>query len=511
MSVLEYLMQGFTVAIDPMNFIYCIVGCFLGTLVGVLPGLGPTAGMAMLIPLTIGMPPVTAIIMLAGIYYGSMYGGSTTAILINCPGEAASVPTALDGYPLTLQGRSGPALGMAAIASFIAGTFGVVMLTILGPVLSDVALKFGPPENCALMCLGLTIIVSLAGKSIIKGLISGLAGLFLSTIGIDPIWGVGRFAFTTRFLGGVDFISVVVGLFAIAEILGKSQDALIKLPPVPKGIKALLPNTKDFMDSRWTFVRSSVLGFFIGILPGASSSVASFMAYDLEKKVSRHPEKFGSGAIEGVAAAEGANNSAVAGGMVPLMTLGLPVSAPMAVLLGALMVHGLQPGPLLFTKDAAFSWGLIASMYMGNIILVILNLPLVPLWARLAQVPYHIMAPIILVLSLIGTYSVRSSMFDVWVALIFGLIGYGMNKHEYPTPPLVLGLILGPMLEATLRQSLTLSGGSLSIFFIRPISASLLVLAFVSLCVSIIGRVRNMQKGRSIWFSGEEVDTEDIK
>ena len=298
MGVIQQLIQGFSVAASFQNLLYCTVGCFLGTLVGVLPGLGPTAGMAMLIPITAGLPPVTAMIMLCGIYYGSMYGGSTTAILINCPGEAASVPTALDGYPMTLQGRAGPALGMAAISSWIAGTFGVVMLSILGPALSDVALKFGPVENFSLMCLGLTIIVSLAGKSLVKGLISGLLGLFLSTVGIDPIWGTGRLAYTTDLLGGIDFISVIVGLFAIAEVLNKSQQVFQKMPPVPRGLRALLPNRKDMADSTGAFVRSSLLGFFIGILPGVSSSVASFMAYDLEKKFSRHPDKFGHGAID---------------------------------------------------------------------------------------------------------------------------------------------------------------------------------------------------------------------
>lgn len=498
------VLQGLALAFNPLNLLYCVVGCFLGTLVGVLPGLGPTAGMAMLIPLTAGLKPVTALIMLAGIYYGSMYGGSTTAILINCPGEAASVPTALDGYPLTLKGRSGPALGMSAISSWVAGTFGVIMLSILGPALSDVALKFGPAENFSLMCLGLTIIVSLAGKSLVKGILSGLAGLLLSTIGIDPIWGTGRFAYTTNLLGGLDFISVIVGLFAIAEVLNKSQGIIHKLPPIPKGFRALLPNKQDFKDSRGAFVRSSILGFFIGILPGASASVASFMAYDLEKKVSKHPEKFGHGAIEGIAAAEGANNAACSGGMVPLMTLGLPVSAPMAVLLGALMVHGLQPGPLLFTNNADFVWGLIASMYLGNLILLILNLPLVPMWAKLALVPQYIMAPIILVLSLIGTYSVRNSMFDVWVAVIFGFVGYWMNKMEYPTAPMVLGLLLGPMLEAAMRQSLTISGGSPTIFLVKPISATLLVLAVISIALSIYGRIREKKRGKSLFFSGEE-------
>lgn len=503
MGVIQQLIQGFSVAASFQNLLYCTVGCFLGTLVGVLPGLGPTAGMAMLIPITAGLPPVTAMIMLCGIYYGSMYGGSTTAILINCPGEAASVPTALDGYPMTLQGRAGPALGMAAISSWIAGTFGVVMLSILGPALSDVALKFGPVENFSLMCLGLTIIVSLAGKSLVKGLISGLLGLFLSTVGIDPIWGTGRLAYTTDLLGGIDFISVIVGLFAIAEVLNKSQQVFQKMPPVPRGLRALLPNRKDMVDSTGAFVRSSLLGFFIGILPGVSSSVASFMAYDLEKKFSRHPDKFGHGAIEGIAAAEGANNSAVSGGMVPLMTLGLPVSAPMAVLLGALMVHGLQPGPLLFSKDATFVWGLIASMYIGNLILLILNLPLVPLWARLSLVPQYIMSPVILVLSLVGTYTVRNSMFDVWMAVLFGIVGYYMNKCKFPTPPLVLGLILGPMFEAALRQSLTLSQGSAAIFVQKPISLALLVAAVLSVVLSMVGRAREKRIGKALLFAEE--------
>jgi len=497
MEVISKLMLGFSVALTPINLLYCFVGVTIGTLIGVLPGIGPTAGIAILIPVSLSLPPTTAIIMLAGIYYGSMYGGSTTAILINTPGEAASIPTALDGYKLARQGRAGAALAMAAMASFIAGTISIIGLMLLAPPLASVALAFGPPEYFSLMFLGLTIVVSLAGKSLIKGLISALLGVMISTIGVDPISGIERFSYgNANLLAGIDFISVVVGLFAITEILINAEESMIEV--FKTKLKGLWPTLQDWKDSKGALIRSSILGFLIGLLPGASASVAAFICYDVEKKWSKHPEKFGQGVIEGVAAPEGANNSAVAGGLVPLLTLGIPPSAPLAVLLGALMIHGLRPGPLLFEQNPNFVWGLIGSMYIGNIMLLVLNLPLVGFWARLIKVPYPILAPVVLALCVIGSYGVRNNMLDVWIALFFGVLGFFMRKLDFPAAPVILSIILAPMIENALRQSLGISRGSILIFFTRPISAGLLILAAVSLTLSVYGRIKESSKTQQL-------------
>jgi len=488
-EVLHYLATGFSIALTPTNLLYCFIGTLIGTLVGVLPGIGATVSIAILTPISVGLGPTTALIMLAGIYYGAMYGGSTTAILINIPGEAASVATTLDGYQMARQGRAGPALGMSAIASFVAGTLSLVLLMILATPLASYALAFGPPEYFSLMALGLTIVVSLAGKSMAKGLLAGLLGMLLSTIGLEPVTGQNRFTFNNvNLMAGIDFVAVVVGLFAIPEVLENMEGATLEVYETK--LKNLFPTLEDWRRSAGAMIRSTLIGFFIGVLPGSSGAVAAFMAYDVEKKVSKHPEKFGKGAIEGVAASEGANNAAVSGAMVPLLSLGIPVSAPMAVLLGAFMIHGLKPGPMLFEKSPEFVWALIASMYVGNVLLLILNLPLVGLWAQLIRVPYPFLAPGILVLCLIGAYGIRNSFFDVGIAFAMGILGYGMRKLEYPTAPVVLGLILSPMLESALRQSLTISKGSLAIFVVRPISLVLLFLTAVSILASIYSRRR---------------------
>jgi putative tricarboxylic transport membrane protein len=487
MEILNNLLNGFAIALTPNSLIFCFIGVLLGTLIGVLPGIGPTAGIAMLIPISSGMDPTTAIIMLAGMYYGSMYGGSTTAILINTPGEAASVITAVDGYQMARQGRAGAALSMAAIASYVAGTASLIGLMLLAPPLAELALRFGPSEYFALMLLGMTIVVGLAGKSLTKGLISAAIGMMLATIGLDPQDGSARFTFDSVLLmGGIDFISMVVGLFAITEVLQGVEEKAVSM--IQTKVKNLRPTREDWKESSGALVRGSLIGFFVGLLPGASAAVASFIAYDVEKKVSKNPEKFGKGAIAGVAAPEGANNAATGGGMVPLLTLGIPSSAPLAVLLGALMLHGLRPGPLLFQDNPGFVWGLIASMYIGNIMLLVLNLPLVGWWARLAAIPFPVLGPMNLVLCFVGTYSVRNNMFDVWVALLFGVIGYVMKKLDIPTVPLVLAAILGPMLEQFLRQALTLSHGSLGIFFTRPISLILVLAAVASVAFSLYSR-----------------------
>jgi putative tricarboxylic transport membrane protein len=489
LEILSHLGLGFGIALQPLNLLFALIGATLGTLIGVLPGIGPTATIAMLLPISTGMDPTTAIIMMAGIFYGSMYGGSTTAILINTPGEAASVITVLDGYQMTRQGRAGAALGMAAISSFIAGTFSVVGLMLLAPPLADFALSFGPPEHFSLMLLGLSVVISLAGKSLVKGLLSCAAGMIISMIGIDPIEGNPRLTFgITEFISGIDFISLIVGLFAIPEVLQGIEEKARSFATTH--LKGIFPTWQDWKDSFGAIWRGSVIGFFVCLLPGSSGSVAAFLTYDLEKKLSKHPEKFGTGLIEGVAGPEGANNAATGGGMVPLLTLGIPNSAPLAVLLGALMIHGLRPGPLLFSKNPDFVWALIASMYIGNVMCLVLNLPMVGLWARLARIPFPFLGPAVLALCFVGTYGVRNNMFDVFMAALFGLLGYFMKKLAIPSMPMVLAVILGPTFEAALRQALTISKGSFSIFLTRPISLVILVAAACSIVYSLYSRMK---------------------
>jgi putative tricarboxylic transport membrane protein len=489
-DVLNALALGFSVALSPPNLLACAFGVLIGTLVGVLPGIGAAAGIALLTALTAGLDATTALIMLAGIYYGAMYGGSTSAILLNMPGEAASVMTAVDGYRLALQGRAGPALGMAAIASFVAGTLSLCGLVLLAPPLADLALAFGPSESFALTVLGLSVAVSLAGRSLLRGLAATLLGLLLGMVGLDPQTGVPRFVFgTSQLLAGFEVVSILVGLYAVAEVLASAEQQPKRLPV--GRLTELFPSAEDWRRSAGALGRSPFVGFCLGLLPGGSPAIASFLAYTVEKRLSRHPARFGSGAIEGVAAAEGANNAATSGGFVPLFTLGIPTTASLAMLLGALMIHGLRPGPLLFQSRPDVVWGLIASMYIGNLLLLVLNLPLVGIWASLTRIPYAVLAPLILALSFVGTYSIRNSLFDVWVMVAFGLIGYAFQKRDYPTVPLVLALILGPTLESTLRQALALSRGDPTIFLVRPISASLLLLALVSVGLALYERWRS--------------------
>lgn len=482
-DTLHNLLLGFQVALLPQNLFFCFVGVVLGTLIGVLPGIGPVTGVAILIPITFGMDATTALITMAGVYYGAMYGGSTTSILINLPGESASVMTTLDGYQMARKGRAGPALGMAAIASFIAGTFSVVMLTLIAPPLADFAVSFGPPEYFALTFMGLTLVTSLTGKSMIKGLISGIFGLLLACVGVDALSGSPRFTYNQVYLlDGFGFIPVAVGLFAISEVLINSEEVFEPIFVQAKiSIRSLFPNLQDWKDSLGALWRGSLIGFIVGVLPGAGATIASFLAYGVEKRVSKHPEKFGTGVIEGVAAPEGANNAATGGAMVPLLTLGIPGSGTTAVLMGALLIHGLRPGPLLFSTHPDFVWGLIASMYVGNILLLILNMPLIGLWVSFLRVPYKILMPLIVAISATGVFATDNNIFDVWVMLIFGVIGYFMRKLDFPLAPTVLALVLGPMVERSLRQALAMSQGDVSIFFSRPISAVLVIIALVSL------------------------------
>jgi putative tricarboxylic transport membrane protein len=471
------LWLGLTVAFSPLNLLYCLLGVFLGTAVGVLPGLGPAAAIALLLPATYAIPPTAAIIMLAGIYYGAMYGGSTTSILMNVPGEAASVVTCIDGYQMARQGRAGPALGMAAFASFIAGTFGIVGLMFIGPPLARIALRFGPPEYFALTVVGLTLVSFLGGTSVLKGLIMAAVGLLVGSVGIDPISGYQRFTYGLLTLSeGINFVPVAMGLFGIGEVLASAEESAPRQVLKTK-LSGLLPTKNDWRRAKGALFRGSVLGFLIGTLPGGGAIIASFASYAVEKRVSKHPEEFGTGAIEGVAGPEAANNSAASGAFIPLFTLGLPSNAATAMIFAALLLHGLRPGPLLFTTNPDLIWGVIASMYLGNLMLLALNLPLIGIFVQMLKIPYPILAPLIILFCLVGAYSVNNSIIDIWILIGFGILGYFIRKLQFDAAPLILALILGPIMENSLRQSLMASRGDLSVFFARPISAALLILA----------------------------------
>jgi len=478
---LENLLLGSQVAFTAGNLLYCFLGVFIGTLIGVLPGIGPSGTISLLLPVTFGISPVSAIIMLAGIYYGSQYGGSTTSILVNIPGEAASVVTCLDGYQMARQGRAGPALGIAALGSFIAGTVGIIILMFLTQPLSGIAIRFGPPEYFSLMILALTTLTYLSQGSMVKAVIMAILGISLSQIGIDLVTGKQRFTFGIPNLQeGVGLIPLVMGLFGIGEVLTNLEESADF--EIFKGkIKGLLPNLRDWLDSIGAIIRGTFLGFFSGVLPGGGVIIASFASYSVEKKFSKHPEKFGKGAIEGVAGPESANNAASSGAFIPLFALGIPSNPVMALLLGALMIHGVQPGPLLIKEHPEIFWGTIMSMYIGNVLLVILNLPLIGLWVKLLKIPYRILSPLILFFCVIGSYSVNDSTFDVIVMLIFGMIGYLFRKLRYEPAPLIMAFVLGPLLENSSRQSLLMSRGDFSIFFTRPISASCLIISLLLL------------------------------
>jgi putative tricarboxylic transport membrane protein len=490
-DILSGLIQGFAVALQPANLLWCLVGVMLGTVVGVMPGLGPPATIAMLLPLTFLMNPAAAMIMLAGIYYGAKYGGSTTSILLNVPGESASVVTCLDGYQMARKGRAGPALGIAAIASFIAGTVGVLGLMLIAPPLARMALAFSSPEYFGLMALGLAMVVLLAGRSLVKALLAMLLGLWIAGIGTDLFSTTDRFTFgQLELLSGVDFIVVAIGVFALGEVLA-CMELRTETPalPVPRGLHNLLPTLQDLKDSRFAFANGSILGFLIGVLPGAGSTIASFISYGVEKAVSRRPEEFGKGVVEGVAAPEAANNSETGGALVPMLTLGIPGSSTTAILLAALVLWGFKPGPLFIPENPALFWGLVASMYVGNVMLLVLNLPLVPAFAQVLRTPAYILYPVILGISIVGVYSASGSMLDLVLLVGFGLLGYLMRKLDYPAAPLILGLVLGGAMERALRQSLMMSEGSLSILVTRPISAVMLSLALLILLIPLFGKL----------------------
>jgi putative tricarboxylic transport membrane protein len=494
---------GFTVALQPTNLMFCFLGVFIGTLIGVLPGIGPVGTMAILLPVTYGIAPTTAIIMLAGIYYGAQYGGSTTSILVNIPGEAASVITCLDGYQMALKGRAGPALGIAAFGSFIAGTFAVVGLQLLAPPLVSVALRFGPPEYFSLMLLGFVILTYLAQKSMVKALMMAGVGIVMGTIGLDTMTGMPRFTFNIpELLDGVGLAPLAMGLFGISEIL-LNVEKKIKQELLTTKVRGLFPNLEDWRRSTLPILRGTVLGFFLGILPGGGAVLSSFVAYAVEKRLSKYPQEFGKGVIEGVAAPESANNAAAQGAFIPLLTLGIPANVVMAILLGALMIHNITPGPMLVKEHPQLFWGVITSMYLGNIMLLVLNLPLIGLWVQLLRVPYSLLFPLILFVCLIGAYVINNSAVDVAIMFIFGVVGYFMRKFEYEPAPLVLAYVLAPMLENALRQSLILSSGSFGIFITRPISAGCLIVAAVLLLSSLLPMIR---KKREIIVAEAEID-----
>jgi putative tricarboxylic transport membrane protein len=464
-------MSGFAVALSPLNLLFATIGCVLGTLIGVLPGLGPAAGTALLIPITFRLEPTPAIIMLAAIYYGAMYGGTITSVLVNVPGEAASVVTCLDGYEMAKKGRAGAALGIAAIGSFIGGSVATLGLVVMALPLARFALKFGPPEYFSLLLVGLSLVMALAGKSLTKALVMGVVGLIFSFVGMDPVEGAPRFTFgITPLMDGVRFVPVVMGFFGIGEILLNAEKTLENMVAGEGKVSSFLPRRDEWRICASAINRGTWLGFFLGLIPGTNSAVASFMSYAIEKKVSKHPEKFGTGVIEGVAAPETANNAYANAALIPLFTLGLPGSPTIAILMGALIMNGLIPGPLLFQQHATFVWAVIASLYIGNVILLILNLPLVGWWAKLLKIPYNILVVFILVFCIIGAYSLNNSVFDIGVMMFCGMLGYIFKKLDFPLAPAILTLILGPLMERSLRESLSLSRGDYSTFVTRPIS-----------------------------------------
>jgi len=478
---------------------YAFVGCLVGTLVGVLPGVGPLAGISLLLPVSFGLDPTSAIVLLGGIYYGAMYGGSTTSILMRIPGEAASVMTCIDGYEMTLKGRAGPALAIAAVGSFVAGTLSIVALMFLAPPLAEFALRFGPPEMFALLVLGLLVLAYMSSGSMARSLTMAALGLLLGMIGIDTMSGFFRFHYGVVELGdGIGIVPVAVGLFGISEILlsaGQDNKAVIRTPR----LRELMPDRTEWRQSAGPIYRGTVLGFLIGIIPGPGHIISSFVSYSVERRLSKHPERFGHGAIEGVAGPESANNSATTGAFVPMLALGLPSGAVPAIMLAAMMIHGIAPGPLLIQEHPELFWGVIASMYVGNVVLLILNLPFVGLFVNVLRIPYGYLYPAILAFATIGVYSVNNSVVDVWIMAGAGLAGYVLRKLNFELAPVILGLVLAPMLELSFRQSLAMSAGDYTIFATRPITAVMLLIALTLL---LVGMRPNLIRALKWWVPG---------
>jgi putative tricarboxylic transport membrane protein len=485
-DTLHSLLLGFGVAFQLSNLWYAFLGCLVGTLVGVLPGIGPLSGISILLPVTFGLNATQAVIMLAGIYYGSQYGGSTTSILMRIPGEASSVMTCIDGYAMAKKGRAGAALCIAAVGSWIAGTFGVIVLTIVAPPLATLAVRFGPPEYTALLVLGLIFLAYMSSSSLIRTLLMACLGLFFGMIGIDNMTGHFRYSFDLPELGdGIGIVPVAVGLFGLGEILSTPSMSVVGQVMTPK-LRELLPSRREWREAAMPIARGTVLGFIIGIIPGSAHIISSFLSYALEKRVSRHPEEFGKGAVAGVAGPESANNSASTGAFVPMLALGIPTSPITAVLIGALMLHGISVGPTLVTDHPDVFWGFVASMYVGNLMLLALNLPLVGIFVTVLRIPYAYLYPLIIMFCMIGVYENNNSIVDVWIMLIMGMLGYALRKFNFDPAPLVLGLVIAPIFEQSLRQSLIMSNGNYLIFFQRPISLGLLVAAVALLTLSAI-------------------------
>jgi putative tricarboxylic transport membrane protein len=474
---LTLLLAGFATALQPVNLLFALAGCLLGTLIGILPGIGPVAGSALLLPVTFGLPPTAGIIMLAAIYYGAMYGGTLTSVLVNVPGEAASAITCLDGYEMARQGRAGPALTIAALGSFVGGMVATAGLVLLAVPLTRLALKFGPPEFFSLMLVGLSLVTGLAGRSVLLALISAVVGLLIAMVGIDPVAGAPRFTFSRlELMSGINVVTVAMGLFGVGEILASVERA-VKTRPIGTRLSELFLGPGDARRSLMPTVRGTAIGFFLGLVPGVGAVVPTVMSYVAEKRMSRTPERFGTGMIEGVAGPETANNAYATAALIPLFTLGIPGSPTVAVIMGAFMMKGLVPGPFLFRDHAEVAWGVIASLCVGNVMLLVLNLPLIPLWVKLLRIPPPILYAFILGFCVIGAYGIDGQMFDVGLMAAFGVLGYLFKKLDVPLAPLILTLILGPLMEQSLRQSLEISRGDFSILFTRPISLTLIVLA----------------------------------
>ena len=507
-ETLQNLGLGFSVALQPTVLLYAFVGCVVGTLVGVLPGVGPLAGISLLRPATFGLTATNAIVMLAGIYYGAMYGGSTTSILMRIPGEAASVMTCIDGYAMARKGRAGAALAIAAVGSFVAGTVSVVALMLLAPPLAGFALRFGPPEYFALLLLGLLVLAYMSGGSMVKSLAMAVLGLLLGMIGIDQMSGYFRFSYGIVELGdGLGVVPIAVGLFGIAEVLATAGQEVPPQVLKPK-LRELLPSPREWRESVMPIGRGTVLGFLIGIIPGSAHIISSFVSYAVERRLSRHPEEFGEGAVAGVAGPESANNAATSGAFVPMLALGVPSGPIPAVMLAALMVHGVSPGPLLIKEQPALFWGFIASMYVGNLILLALNLPMVGLFVNVLRVPYSLLYPSIIMFCVVGVYAVNGSVVDVWIAIVMGALGYGLRKLGFETAPIVLGAILAPMLELALRQSLAMSDGQYAIFVSRPISGTLLAFGTALVLLNLVSwmtRARDWRRRIPLDEKGENL------
>jgi len=491
MEVLTQLVNGFSGALSLENLIACFAGVFVGTVVGVLPGIGPTGAMTLLLPLSFNMSTEASLIMLAGIYYGSMYGGSTTSILLNVPGEAASVVTCLDGYRMARKGRAGAALAVAAVGSFIAGTIGIVLLMLFAPPLGKAALAFGPPEYFGIAVVGMLMLSNLSGGSFIKSMLTFIIGIACSTIGIDVISGNIRLTYGIHHLSrGIDFLPVAMGLFGMAEILSVAIEPYSVQDIIKVKFRELYPSREEAKRSFWPIIRGALIGFPVGLIPGPAAVLSSLISYRTEKGLSKHPEEFGQGAIEGVAGPESANNAASAGAMVPLLALGIPFAPATAVLLGGLMIHGVTPGPTFITEHADLFWLVVASMYVGNVILVVLNLPLVGFFAKLITLSPKVLMPIVTAIMLLGVYSLNNSWFDMLLLILFGLLGFALKKFDYPTTPLLIGLVLGEVFEVGLRQSLIMGQGNLQIFIQRPVSATLLAVAALVLVWTVYSQVK---------------------